>query len=205
MNFSRTKYYLQFLNAPAALADRLGMTAPRLRWMLQAQSAMARRGLEVRMEVLRRARYLMQQHRNTPGENLEWELMALAKSVREEGQLLRGYAQFQAGLHGLFKRLEAIQAVPPPPGGALTMGQAEELERQVQTTLAPVLPSEQALARLHRRLRVCPLCKSAFLRAPEKRAQRYCLRCHKRWSKQQLWYRAKQKGGGEHGSTTRTR
>lgn len=70
----------------------------------------------------------------------------------------------------------------------------ERLERSAMRVVAGIGPLQQQLQRLHNRALVCRLCERVFIRQQGKPAQQYCPTCRRRWSKEQLWYKA---GGKE--------
>lgn len=143
-------------------------------------------------------------------------LVDLTKTERGEGRLRRILAEGQTGarmpsdrdlelltsnditanqpvstpieIQAAFDRLGRIWPAVFKPGD--TLGKMKARVRRAKRTLAPLLPSDEQIARLIPRLKECrlPECRRVFL--PQERAQQYCLG-HLGWSKQRRWYESR--------------
>lgn len=189
LNFSKPtrggyiQRYLLMLNDPDAFARRFGMRDPQVAVFLRVRAELDREFIRKRREFALHIRNLLRQWSEEPPELMGEEIW----SLREERRLLKNAASFLATAGPQIAILFGDQF----PKGT-TVGDLRRLETRALPKLHRVLPQE-AMQRLRGRLLVCASCDRVILRAPGKSAQKFCPRCRKRWSKQQLWYKTRGK------------
>lgn len=181
--------YLLMLNDPDAFARRFGMNGWQVIPFLRVRAELDREFIRKRREFALHTRNLLRQLSEEPPEFIE----EANRSLREERRLLKNAASFLATagpqLAILAKNIRRFAGQFPK---GTTVGDLRRLGTRALAKLHHVLPHE-AMQRFRGRLLVCASCNRVFLRTPGKSAQKYCPRCRKRWSKQQLWYKTRGK------------
>lgn len=175
------------LNDPEEFVRAFGIRDRGVFDYLRALGAVARLEVKARVEVTQKARELLQELRGIPGAE-SWAEDVAGWSAREEARALESLASSLARTH---VDLEAAEI-----GGALapTREERDRLKARALRRLKALFRYPDRLGAIRKRLRVCRLCDRFFVPPAANRAQKFCEVCRRRWSPQQLWYRAKHKG-----------
>lgn len=185
--------YLLYLNDPAAFAKRYRLARPALRReLVRMHSDMEREVIRARSEIRRRARALLK----SPGSLVELVQEHIEEKLghwnpAEEARVLRAAVERLAAMEPQL-RVMARRLGHLPGAKRRTIRQTIQVDQQLLARITKLLP-DQLTHVLQQQIILCAICGRAFFHHSTTmgRPPRFCLECRKRWSKQQLWYRAK--------------